>query len=291
MKITKEFAAVHGYLCSDGYVIKNPQNQNHKYYYIGFRNYNTTLLNDFYKNFYKYFNKKPHIVEGRVRIGSKKIYNYLINNFKSFYSKDWSLPKLNKENLKIWLRAYFDCESWVFCIRAKDRHVGLDSINYNGLIQIQKSLLKFNINSRIKNLKNRKIFRLLIFGKDNIIKFQKEINYLHPEKETKLQEAINSYINYNWNLKNFKNILKEKVKIKKPFYLRIISNLENNLIRLSLILKSTYNINSIIYKEKNSVGTIYYSLLIQRKGEVEKVLKSKLLPYAYERQIKKNLGI
>ena len=154
----KNLVSVHSYLCADGYVIRNPETQKNKYYMIGFRNYNKFLLKDFYDNFYRYFNKKPHIVEGRVRIGSKKIYNYLTNKFGSFYSKDWNLPKIGKDDLKIWLRSYFDCDSWIMCRKARDRHIGLDSINHKGLIQIQESLLKFNINSKIKKVKNRKIF-------------------------------------------------------------------------------------------------------------------------------------
>lgn len=110
--MNSDLAIIHGYLCSDGYVIKNPESQKLKYYMIGFRNYNHILLKDFHDKFYNYFNKKPHIYRNeRVRIGSKEIYNYLTDNFGSFYSKDWTLPKLNNKNLKLWLRAYFDCDS------------------------------------------------------------------------------------------------------------------------------------------------------------------------------------
>ena len=55
MKFDKNLAAIHAYLCSDGYVIKNPRTQKHKYYYIGFRNTNLILLKDFQKKFNDYF--------------------------------------------------------------------------------------------------------------------------------------------------------------------------------------------------------------------------------------------
>jgi hypothetical protein len=50
MKFNNNLSAIHSYLCGDGYVIKNPKTQKHKYYHIGLRNTNQTLLRDFKKN-------------------------------------------------------------------------------------------------------------------------------------------------------------------------------------------------------------------------------------------------
>ena len=74
MKFDTDLASVHGYLCADGYVIKNPETQKHKYYHIGLRNTNNILLEDFQKKFKKKFNIKPIITnEGRCKIQSKNI--------------------------------------------------------------------------------------------------------------------------------------------------------------------------------------------------------------------------
>ena len=74
MNFNKNLAAVHGYLCADGYVIRNPPNQRHKYYYIGFRNTNKILLKDFQAKFQAFFGLKPIITnEGRCKIQNKDI--------------------------------------------------------------------------------------------------------------------------------------------------------------------------------------------------------------------------
>jgi hypothetical protein len=37
MKFDTNLSSIHGYLCGDGYVIKNPKTQKHKYYHIGYK--------------------------------------------------------------------------------------------------------------------------------------------------------------------------------------------------------------------------------------------------------------
>lgn len=268
-------ASLHAYLCADGYVIKNPKHQKQKYYCIGLRNNNEVLLKDFQNKFYKIFKLKPYIYkDGRCRIGSKGIYYFLTKKFGSFYSKDWTFPNLKKEHLKYWLKSYFDCEAWVKIKDRQDRSIGLDSINEEGLLQIQKALLKFKIKSKIKKRKNRKIYTLNIYGKENLVRFQKEINFLHPKKKEKLKQAINSYMNYEWIIS--KRLIRQKAKIKKPFIIRIISNLKENLIKTQNFLNQ-HEIESKIYRRKNGQGTTYYSLRIQKKHLILKFIKIGLL--------------
>lgn len=197
MKFNKNLSIIHAYLCGDGYVIKNPKTQKQKYYYIGFRNMNNVLLSDFEKNFFEYFKIKPRrCKDGRSVVQNKALYYELTEDF-SYYSREWTMPNLSDENLKLWLRAFFDCEAWVHCRKARDRHIGLDSVNHEGLKNIKLTLQKLGIDCKLKQKKGRDILRLLIYGKDNLIKFQKQINFLHPDKKVKLQEAINSYVSYN----------------------------------------------------------------------------------------------
>ena len=150
MKFDSNLASIHAYLCSDGYVIKNPITQKHKYYHIALRNTNQTLLKDFQTKFKIVFNVQPIIKkDGRCKAQNKGIYYFLTKDY-SYYSYEWELPKLSKKNLKFWLRAFFDCESWVENQPAKSRLIGLECCNESGLFSIKQALQRFNINSQIK---------------------------------------------------------------------------------------------------------------------------------------------
>lgn len=286
MKFDKNLATVHAYLCADGYVIKNPESQKHRYYRIGFRNTNLVLLKDFQKCFYNYFKIKPILKEGeRCDKSSKEIHKKLIEEFGSFYSREWKMPKLNNNLSRVWLRAFFDCEGWVFCKKHQNRHIGLESVNKEGLKDIKESLSKFGIRSLFKEKSDRRIYRIDIYGKENIQRFKKEISFLHPKKAKKLDETINDYMVYDWeflksnkDIKRFvKNIIKQKAKLKKPYIIRIISNRERNLKRLQKELKRLWNIKSKVYKSINGIGTVYYELSIQKKNEVKKLIKNRLI--------------
>lgn len=276
LKFNKNLSIIHAYLCADGYVIKNPETQKSKYYYIGFRNMNETLLEDFETNFYQFFKIKPRrCKDGRSVVQNKGLYYLLTKDF-SYYSREWKLPDLDKDNLRYWLRAFFDCEGWVHSRKGRDRHIGLDTINEKGLLQIKEALRQFNIDP---NLKKRRLFRLFIFGKENLIEFQKEVGFLHPAKKAKLQEAIGSYVNYNWDFPEdeeklklyITNFIHKRSKIEKAFRLRICSNLEKNLIILSKHLKNIFEIDSKFYGPKFSgMGTKYYELVIHKKEDVNK---------------------
>src|SRR4030042_12082 len=181
MKFNQDLASIHSYLCADGYVIRNPETQKHKYYYIGLRNTNDVLLKDFQDKFEKVFGIKPIITnDGRCKIQNKDIFFQLTKDF-SYYSDKWVMPRLSLEELKCWLRSYFDCDAWVSIQKAKSRAIGLESINKFGLEQIKNSLSKFGIKtSEVKKRKNRKIWSIHICGKDDILKFKESIGFLHP---------------------------------------------------------------------------------------------------------------
>ena len=119
---------------------------------------------------------------------------------------------------------------------------------------------------------------MYIYGKDNLIKFQKIIGFLHPEKKAKLDEAIKSYIDYTWhfpnnnNLKNFiVCLIKTRAHYKKPNILRITSIYKCNLIELKKHLNTLFKINSKIYDRKNGLGNKYYELAIYGKSNLSKL--------------------
>lgn len=283
MKFDKNLAAIHAYLCADGYVVRNPSNQKNKYYHIGFRNTNLILLKDFQKRFYNYFKVEPHLYKGeRCQLGSKYIYEKLIKNFGSFYSKEWKMPILKEKLAKIWLRAFFDCEGWVFCKTHQNRHIGVDSINKMGLDQVNECLNKIGIKTIKKENKKRGIFRILIYGKSNLNLFQQEIGFLHPDKRKRLDEAISDYIDYNWGLEKNENLIRkimlEKAKLKRPHTIRVISKEKNNLEKLSNYLNDLFLIQFIkINKSKNGLGNTYFELNINKKEEFNKLIKYNLI--------------
>lgn len=291
MKIDKNLAAVHAYLCADGYVTKNLPTQKQKHYTIGFRNTNLTLLKDFKEKFDKVFGIKCHLYEGqRCQKGSKEIYELLTKEFGSFYSWEWRMPNLNKELSKIWLRAYFDCEGWVTCKTHQNRNIGVDCVNEIGLNQVENSLNKLDIRTNRKYNPKRKIHRIYIYGKENLEKFSKLIGFLHPNKSEKLKQVSNDFVVYEWNFpeneeecKEFiLNKLKEKIRIRKPYITRIISKEEINLKKLKILLKKFYNIDCSVNRYVNGLGTIYYELYIGRKEEVKKLITLSVIPNLFK---------
>jgi len=159
MKFDENLTTIHGYLCGDGYVMKNPTTQKHEYYRISFRNTNLTLLRDFQSKFLGLFGLRPYITnEGRSRIQNKEIYEILTPKY-SYYSYEWTMPKLPQKYLKFWMRAMFDCEGWVEYNKKKYRRlVRFESCNQRGIMSIQTGLKRFKIESRVSKRINRKFF-------------------------------------------------------------------------------------------------------------------------------------
>jgi len=270
MRFSHDLAAIHGYLCGDGYVIKNPKTQKHKYYYIGFRNKNEILLKDFQRRFYSVFNVQPIITnDGRCKIQNKEIYYFLTRKC-SYYSYLWELPKLSKENLKYWLRAFFDCEAWVENYPGNSRLIGLECCNENGLLSIQKELEKFNVGSQIRKKANKPIWRLTICSQDNLRLFRDKIGFLHPGKNKKLDEAINSFQNYFWDIPDDKHGIIEFIKIKgktrsQRGEVRLLSVRKENVQNLKKALNKC-QINSKVFGPwKNSKGSKYYCLVVKEE--------------------------
>lgn len=272
MKCNKNLAAIHAYLCGDGYVIKNPKSQKHKYYHIGFRNTNDVLLEDFQKRFLAVFGRKPYITnEGRCRIQDKKIYGELTKN-DSYYSYEWKMPRLSNTYLRAWLRAFFDCESWVENRPAKSRLIGLDCCNETGILSIQKSLKHLGIDSNVRKKKNRSIWSLTICGQDDLKMFQRMIGFLHPNKKQKLVGALNSYRTYSWKIPGSKEgiitFLKEHGRLRKARgQLRLFSIKKENLTKLKKVLNKHGMTSMIFGPWKNNTGSKYYCLIVKERGE------------------------
>ncbi len=271
MKFNEDLSKIHADLCGDGCVSKSKDGNKHKYYRIDFRNTNLNLLKDFQDRFYNYFEIKPKNYNNeRTTVHSKKFYYLLTNEFGSFYSRKWKMPNLSKNNSRYWLRAFYDCEGWVELKKAKSRTIGLECINEKGIKSIQKSLLKFEIDSSLKYKKERGIWRLRICGLNDIKKFSKYIGFLHPNKSRKLNEVLNSYKNYNWEIPKSKKDLLELIKIKGKNSkdrdeIKIHTIKLKNLLNLKRVLRN-YKIKSKIYGPwKNQYGSINYYLVLNKR--------------------------
>ncbi|PIO01461.1 hypothetical protein COT60_00375, partial [Candidatus Pacearchaeota archaeon CG09_land_8_20_14_0_10_30_9] len=74
-----------------------------------------------------------------------------------------------------------------------------------------------------------------------------------------------------------RDLLIQKIRIKKPLYLRIISKEKQNLEEVKKSLFNYYNILSKIKKQKNGRGFIYYEISINKRDYVEKLIKEKIV--------------
>jgi hypothetical protein len=294
--ITDEnLAAVHAYLCGDGYLTRPIKNR--RMYQIGLRNTEIILLSDFQERFEKVFGVSPKITpKERSYIYSKKIHCKLIETFGSFHSWEWTFPALDKSVLPLWLRAFFDCEGWVVCKSHQNRMIGLDNVNEEGIKNAKKALELLGIKSKLKKRADRNIYTLSIFGKENLALFEKKIGFLHPQKKEKLREALEDYRIYEWEfplgreeIKKFiKKLFKEKLKPRRKEYLRLFSNKESNLVSLNALLKKFYGVEGRVYTYVNGQGTRYYEININKKESIDRLIKENLLPKEIVKCIKKN---
>ncbi|HLC79050.1 MAG TPA: LAGLIDADG family homing endonuclease [archaeon] len=283
--VDENLASIHAYLCADGYFTSGKLSSKHKYYVMALRNTNQVLLTDFQAKFNRVFGIVPKIYAGsRSIVHNKELYFLIKRAFTSFYSNEWNFPAdvFTTRALKAaWLRTIFDCEGWV--TGEEDREIGLEMINLSGVLRIKKLLEEFEIPVIFKIKKNGKIFRLNIFGKENFIKFQNQIGFLHPRKKLKLQEVIDSYVSYEWIFPEDKELLsnfiigKLKEKLSKSRLdsrkrIRICSCRKSNLEKLHLYIKEFYNVESIVSDTMFSgIGVPYFELSINKKSSVEKI--------------------
>jgi intein/homing endonuclease len=229
---------------------------------------NMVLLKDFQTKFNRFFGIKPIIAkDGRAKIQNKEIYERLTENH-TYYSAAWDMPLLNRKLLALWLRAYFDCDGWISVIKAKDRKIGLESINQKGILQIKSALFKnFGIESTVKKRKTRGIWSLSICGRDDIAAFAKHIGFLHPKKRARLEEALASYMNYEWVVPTDNNRINEFIKTKGRFsrkrgQIRFNSIKKKNLIKFKAALIGLGIKSRLSNSFFNGSGNRYYTLSI-----------------------------
>jgi len=195
-------AKIHGYIASDGGIYNMRVKDIHgkklrirRKLRTKFFNQDKELIDDFINIIHMLYPKiksiryypKRYEVEVRNNTISKDILK-----LGKVWSSNWEFPKsLNDKQKKLWIAAFTDCDGTVQN-RNYDRFVAIDSINKNGLRRISRVLEDFGITNKIYNIKGGS-FRLKIFRRENLIKFNSLIKLNHLGKRRKLIEAINSY--------------------------------------------------------------------------------------------------
>jgi hypothetical protein len=196
---------LHAYVSSDGMIdkwkckeIRGNSIRVRKRFRVRFYNQQKVLINDFIEGVNRAYPELKYIryseKRGEIDIRSQRLAKGIFA-LGDISTKNWEFPKkLNKLQKRIWIRAFTDCDGTVY---NKDyrRFIAIDSINLNGLREVSNTLSEFKIESKIYtiNYKDYISYRLKIFGKENLIKFNDLMGFKHPIKQKKLEEAIKSY--------------------------------------------------------------------------------------------------
>ena len=193
-KLTKELVSIQAYLAGDGWISIRKDNRGYSHYEIKVFPDDKMLANTIVKLFQKEFGIEPKIIPYpnyfRVEIQNKPICLYLLS-LANYGTHNWKIPKrLNNYLLKEWLKSFYDCESNV---DLKGRRIALKSVNFRGLLDIEKKLEQLKIRSKRygpyqpKNKNHSDYGILIITGKD-LKTYQRLINFNHPVKKVKLEQ-------------------------------------------------------------------------------------------------------
>lgn len=186
-------ARIVGYLMGDGSVTVRKENNRHAHHTLCFYPDDDEMLRSFLFAFQKIYaflptvKKLPH--HYAVRADSKAAILDLLTE-SSFRSLEWHIPTsvLSSETTqREWLRAFYDCEGYV-----GKKVIAVQSVNKNGLLQVQNLLNEFGIQSRLyqynRKQKNWNInYLLYIMKKASRITFLSRIGFNHKRKRDKLK--------------------------------------------------------------------------------------------------------
>jgi hypothetical protein len=206
LELTEAEVRIVAHICGDGclysYTCKRTpsdikthfrKNQLRKVYSIKYCNTEKTLLNNFEKDVKSVYGLKTFFYRNEHQLRAKWVYERL-KSFGAGKSKEWfiadEIMTAKKTILKEWLKAFFDDEAYV---DIRNFRICLNSVNLNGLEQIQELLRKFNINdTKILGPYHYKQFysyRLRLLGKD-VERFRVYIGFNHPKKIEELEELL-----------------------------------------------------------------------------------------------------
>jgi len=209
-KMNPDLAFILGAIISEGYLTKESQNlKNSKYRatHIGFCNNNEEFVKKFELSFKKVFpdcrlhkfkrqpqgyTKKPYF---SLEIHSKYVVDFLENlGLKHCRACEKSIPQIlfhaPKETMAAFIRAYAEGDGsvyeGVYKGRSRSLTVALISSSERLLKELQIVLLRFKIVSSLRQESSKKMYRLFIFGHDNLNLFRDSINFVTKKKINRL---------------------------------------------------------------------------------------------------------
>lgn len=187
-----------GYLAGDGNILIGNRISNF-HHTVRFFPDHKSLIKPFCEAFDKVYNKKPKVKELQnhyfLYVDSKIVVQDIINSAK-FGVLNWKIPHemlYNEENKKEWLKAFFDCESYV-----GEKYVRLQTVNKIGMKQIKELLKEFGITANsyeyMPKNKNWNLNHILIIGKKYMRKrYLNKIGFNHTLKLNRLKKTLKIY--------------------------------------------------------------------------------------------------
>ena len=200
---TPEIARIHAHICGDGNVNyykskrywKDLINRRKEYFLewnVEYTNTSPQFIDEFRKDVFAAFNRKTYYNERNHKVKihcAKHIIQKLEVDRKNSYT--WFVPSFilqSQKRIKTnWLRAFFDDEATV----CKDKkRIRVKSMNHFGLQQVARLLGDIGIKTKITGQSCDRSWYLNVY-RDDIEKYQKLVNFLHPEKNKKLEASVN----------------------------------------------------------------------------------------------------
>ena len=188
-----------GYLAGDGYIKARKDSKIKRiiHYDIQFSLDHSSIVNSCQEAFIALYGISMKIKNNgkyfTLRKKCKPVCLDLLSFGDRFESLNWHIPKLSTREQEIeWLRAFFDSEAYVGA-----SSVCVQSVNRRGLLQVQKLLLNYGIESRLytyhRKQKNWNTnYLLFILKKESKYNYLKNIGFNHSVKQEKLKNQFES---------------------------------------------------------------------------------------------------
>lgn len=193
LKFLMEKARIVGFIMGDGYISKLGKPTSLQHHDICFYPDDKNMLDIFLSDFEKVYLKKPFKKELKnhflARVSCKPACDDL-RTFGDYDSLNWELPKKfsSKEQKREWIRALFDCESYV-----GKNTINFQSVSKKGIESMKDTLQEFGISCNLyqydRKHKGWNLNHILVISKkENLLKYEDLIGFNHTKKKQKLHE-------------------------------------------------------------------------------------------------------
>jgi intein/homing endonuclease len=191
-------ARILGFLAGDGNIY-NGNGTTNRHHYVRFYPDHESLVNAFCDAFFKTYNKKPIIKKLKnvycLTVDSKTVVGDICKSA-LFGLKRWRVPFKSipdKDSKREWLRAFFDCESYV-----GKNHIKIQTVNEAGMKDVMSLLSEFEITSNMyhytpKNPNYSKVHIIRISKKNSLTRYLEQVGFNHTQKLQKLKETVKIY--------------------------------------------------------------------------------------------------